>query len=242
MLWTPPPPKIAEKLNLSIDVSLSKKSLYILNFFLQSENSITRHSSGLAVTQTPALIENSASVTQQSVPVFRQPTGVPIPYYPSNYMPYGPYFHPFYLSNHHVPPFIGNANFPQQHPISSSYPSATTAASHVKYPVSQYKTGSNGTHPIHVGITTGYEMFNPNANIANLAENSELSNSQLKDNNVHLSGQQVVFFSYIRFQFWYCVQIFFITYTFLNMLVNQSLQLNKFPSAIKWSWDMHVLF
>ncbi|CAI9293969.1 unnamed protein product [Lactuca saligna] len=100
-------------------------------------------------TQTTGVMQSSISVTQQPLPVFRQPPRVHLPHYPPNYIPYGPYFSPFY-----VPPppaihqFLSNETFPQQpqqggggmYPASPP-PVATTSNS--KYPLPQYKPGSN---------------------------------------------------------------------------------------------------
>ncbi|KAM0063107.1 putative GBF-interacting protein [Helianthus debilis subsp. tardiflorus] len=44
----------------------------------------------IATTQAGGFMQTSIAVTQQPLPVFRQPTGVHLPHYPPNYIPYGP--------------------------------------------------------------------------------------------------------------------------------------------------------
>ncbi|CAI9276241.1 unnamed protein product [Lactuca saligna] len=97
-------------------------------------------------TQTVGVMQSSISVTQQPLPVFRQPPGVHLPHYPPNYIPYGPYFSPFY-----VPPppaihqFLSNETFPQQGGggMYPAPPPLVAATSNSKYPLPQYKPGSN---------------------------------------------------------------------------------------------------
>ncbi|KAL0362095.1 UNVERIFIED_CONTAM: GBF-interacting protein 1 [Sesamum calycinum] len=107
------------------------------------------------VTQAAGVMQSTITATQQPLPVFRQPTGVHLPHYPPNYIPYGPYFSPFY-----VPPaihqFLSNGAFPQQPQAGSLYPTApgTTA----KYSVSQYKQGTN-TGSSTLGVPGNYGPY-----------------------------------------------------------------------------------
>lgn len=162
-----------------------------LFFFLQGVNSVIQSTPG------PPIV--AQTVTQPPLPVFRQPAGVHISHYPSNYIPYNPYFSPFYIPPHSVHPYLSNAAFPHQHPIAPIY-SPMAAAAPIKYPVSQFKTGTNSTHTPHVGLPTGYGPYNSNLtgyspnsapNTVNSASNDDLAASQYKDN-MYLSVQQVV--------------------------------------------------
>ncbi|XP_023752146.1 GBF-interacting protein 1-like [Lactuca sativa] len=148
-----------------------------------------------AATQT---MQSSISVTQQPLPVFRQPPGVHLPHYPPNYIPYGPYFSPFY-----VPPpaaihqFLSNGTFPQQPQQGGGmYPAPPpVAASNSKYPLPQYKPGSNNSG--HIGSYGPYASpppagYNPGSAAANSTSNEDLggSHSQFKETNVYITGQQ----------------------------------------------------
>ncbi|CAI9294913.1 unnamed protein product [Lactuca saligna] len=159
-----------------------------------------------AATQTAGVMQSSISVTQQPLPVFRQPAGVHLPHYPPNYIPYGPYFSPFY-----VPPpaaihqFLSNGTFPQQPQQGGGgmYPAPPpVAASNSKYPLPQYKPGSNNSG--HIGMAGSYGPYaspppagyNPGSAAANSTSNEDLggshshSHSQFKETNVYITGQQ----------------------------------------------------
>ncbi|CAN1236067.1 GBF-interacting protein 1 [Linum grandiflorum] len=141
-------------------------------------------------TQAAGLMQSSIPATQQPLPVFRPP-------YPPNYIPYGHYFSPFY-----PPPgihqFLSNGAFPQQPQAGNIFPAppAAAAAAGVKFSVPQFKAGTNSTH---MGMPSGYGPYasspagyNPSSAGAgvNSTTNEDLSASQLKENNVYLSGQQ----------------------------------------------------
>ncbi|KAG6748794.1 hypothetical protein POTOM_048728 [Populus tomentosa] len=146
------------------------------------------------VTQAPGLMQ-----TQQPVPVFRPPTGLHISHFPPNYIPYAPYFSPFY-----VPPsihqFLSNGAFPQQPQAGSVYPAPASAATGVKYSLPQYKPGTNPVNATHIGMPSGYGPYsssptgyNPNSAVTggNTTTNEDLGASQFKENNVYITGQQV---------------------------------------------------
>lgn len=148
-------------------------------------------------TQATGVMQSSIAVTQQAVPVFRQPAGLHMSHYPPNYIPYGQYFPPFYAppAIHH---FLSNTAFPQQPQPSGVYqPSA--AASTVKFSLSHYKPGTNTGNSSHIGIPTGYGPYtsapaaynpSPAATTGNSAGSEELSGSQYKENDVYITGQQ----------------------------------------------------
>ncbi|CAN1236063.1 GBF-interacting protein 1 [Linum grandiflorum] len=148
-------------------------------------------------TQAAGLMQSSIPATQQPLPVFRPPTGLHMAHYPPNYIPYGHYFSPFY-----PPPgihqFLSNGAFPQQPQAGNIFPAppAAAAAAGVKFSVPQFKAGTNSTH---MGMPSGYGPYasspagyNPSSAGAgvNSTTNEDLSASQLKENNVYLSGQQ----------------------------------------------------
>lgn len=142
----------------------------------------------------------SIGVTRQPMPVFRQPTGLHLPHYPPNYIPYAPYFSPFYLPPPAIHQFLSNGAFPQQPQGGSMYPAPPVA--NPKYPVPQYKPGSNTGNAGHIGVPgtygtygsnpTGYNL-NPAASAGNSTSNDDLGGSQFKENNVYVTGQQVSF-------------------------------------------------
>lgn len=142
-----------------------------------------------STTQSGGIIQSSIAVTQQPLPVFTYPNGVHLPHYPPSYLPYGPYFPPFYVPPQAIHQFLSNGTFPQQ-PMASP-----------KYPIPQYKPGSNtGNHPAHIGIHGNYGPYGVNpagyssgsANAAgNSTSNEDLGGSQYKESNVYITGQQV---------------------------------------------------
>ncbi|XAR68243.1 hypothetical protein NMG60_11003312 [Bertholletia excelsa] len=146
------------------------------------------------VTQAGGVMQNSIAVTQQPLPVFRQPTAMPIAHYPSNYLPYGPFFSPFY-----VPPpaiqFLSNGVFPHQPQTGSLYPTPPGAS--VKYSLPQYKAGGNPGNSAHAGVPSfgpygsqvGYNHSSTSA-AGNSNANEDVSTSQFKEGNVYITGQQ----------------------------------------------------
>ncbi|XP_051125457.1 uncharacterized protein LOC127247585 isoform X2 [Andrographis paniculata] len=149
------------------------------------------------VTQAAGVMQSTISMAQQPLPVFRQPTGVHLPHYPPNYIPYGPYFPPFYVPPPTIHPFLSNGAFPQQPQAGSLYPTAPGTAG--KYPVSQYKQGSNTGSSTHIGLPGiygpyGLSMANYSSGSAASAvtstSNDDNSASQNKENNGYMSSQQ----------------------------------------------------
>lgn len=161
-------------------------------------------------TQAAGVMQSSIPAAQQPVPVFRQPAGLHIPHYPSNYLPYSQYFSPFFVPPPTLHHFLSNTAFPQQPPTRSIYqpPSAAAAATPIRYPISQYKPGTNTGNSNHAGMPPGYGAYNsapggyspgPADTSGNSTGNEDLPASQYKDNNVYIAGQQVSLFSYILF-------------------------------------------
>lgn len=151
------------------------------------------------VTQAAGAMQSPLAVTQQPVSVFRQPSGVHLSHFPPNYIPYNQYFPPYYVPPPALHHFLSNAAFPQPAPTGSIYPPAATAAgAPVKYPISQYKAGTNTGHSNHVGLPA-YTTYNSNpagygsipaAAGGHSTGPDELTGSQYKENNVYITGQQ----------------------------------------------------
>ncbi|GKA34229.1 GBF-interacting protein 1-like protein isoform X1 [Tanacetum coccineum] len=148
-------------------------------------------------TQAGGLMQTPIAVSQQQVPVFRQPTGLHLPHYPPNFIPYGPYFSPFYLPPPAIHQFLSNGAFPQQPQPGGMFPAPPVATP--KYPHPQYKPGGNPTNSPHIGIPgtygpygsspTGYNQ-NPAVTAGNSTSNEDLGGSQFKDSNGYVTGQQ----------------------------------------------------
>ncbi|KAK3034019.1 hypothetical protein RJ639_033304 [Escallonia herrerae] len=149
------------------------------------------------VSQATGVMQNSVAVTQQPLAVFRQPSGMHLPHYPPNYLPYGHYFSPFYVPPPAVHQFLSNGAFPQQPQAGSVYqsPPVTTA----KYSLSQYKPVSNTGNSTHIGVPGSYGLYgsspagyNPGsaATAGNSTSNEELAGAQFQESNVYIAGQQ----------------------------------------------------
>ncbi|XP_042497820.1 GBF-interacting protein 1-like [Macadamia integrifolia] len=151
-------------------------------------------------TQASGVLQNSIAVTQQPVPVFRQPAGVHISHYPPNYIPYSQYFSPFYVQPPTIHHFLSNTAYPQQPPTGNVYPPPTAAAATgVKYSLSQYKPGINTSNSTHIGMATGYGPYSsspagynpsPATTAGNSTGNEDLAASPFKENNIYITGQQ----------------------------------------------------
>ncbi|XP_058218637.1 uncharacterized protein LOC131329507 isoform X3 [Rhododendron vialii] len=149
------------------------------------------------VTQAAGVMQSSIAVPQQSLPLYRQPTGMPIPHYPPNYFPYGHYFSPYYVPPPSIHQFFSNGAFPQQPQAGSVYPAPQGATG--KYSLPQYKVGNNTGNTTHVGVASGYGSYgsipggyNPSSasTAGNSPSNDDLSAPQFKENNVYITGQQ----------------------------------------------------
>ncbi|XP_043691880.1 GBF-interacting protein 1-like isoform X2 [Telopea speciosissima] len=151
------------------------------------------------VTQASGVMQSSIAVTQQPVPVFRQPAGVHISHYPPNYIPYSQYFSPFYVQPPTIHHFLSNTAYPQQPPTGNVYPPAAAAATGVKYSLSQYKPGINTNNSTHIGMAAGYGPYSsspavyspsPATTTGNSTGNEDLAASPFKENNIYITGQQ----------------------------------------------------
>ncbi|KAL8474011.1 hypothetical protein ACS0TY_030748 [Phlomoides rotata] len=149
------------------------------------------------VTQAAGVMQSPMTANQQPLPIFRQPTGVHLPHYPPNYIPYGPYFSPFYVPPPAIHQFLSNGVFPQQPQTGGLYPTApgTTA----KYSAPQYKQGSNTGSSAPMGLPGNYGPYGfsvPNYTSSSAptpvtsTSNEDIGAPHVKDNNVYSIGQQ----------------------------------------------------
>ncbi|KAL9243959.1 hypothetical protein vseg_017788 [Gypsophila vaccaria] len=152
-------------------------------------------------TQASGVMPSSITVSQQPLPIFRHPAGIHMPHYPPNLIPYGHYFSPFYVPPPAMHQFLGNNPYPQQAQPGNLYPPpppAPAAPTAVKFPLSQYKPGTNAGNSAHMGVGGGYGPygvspagFNPGPPAApgNTTTSEDLTASHFKDN-VYITGQQ----------------------------------------------------
>lgn len=143
---------------------------------------------------TPALSSRSptppiqSSVPPQSVPVLRQP-------YPANFIPYGHYYHPFYMPPIHQ--YLSHNGFPQQPSTGNVYltPAPNASATGVKSSLPQLKPGANAGNPAHIGIFGSSFAppvgHNPGSAVTSGSSTGieDLSSSQMKENHVYTTGQ-----------------------------------------------------
>ncbi|CAN4084542.1 unnamed protein product [Withania somnifera] len=150
-----------------------------------------------AAALTPPLVTQAAGLMQQTVPVFRQATGMHLPHYPPNYIPYGHYFSPFYVPPTAIHQLLSNGAFSQQPQAGGIYPPPPSAVA--RYSLSQYKPAANVGNSAHMGVPGTYAPYgsspvnyNPSSatTTGNPASNEDLSASQFQESNVYVSGQQ----------------------------------------------------
>ncbi|KAL6561235.1 hypothetical protein OROMI_016836 [Orobanche minor] len=137
--------------------------------------------------------ESSIASIQHPFPIFPHPAGVHLPHYPP-FIPYGPYFTPYYVPSPAIHQFLSNGVFPIQ-PHSGSFcptPSGTTT----KYSVSQCKQGSNTGSSSHIGSYGQYGLSmmpsytSSSVTAVTSSSNENLAAPQRKENNISLSGEQ----------------------------------------------------
>nr|XP_010321076.1 GBF-interacting protein 1-like isoform X2 [Solanum lycopersicum] len=149
-------------------------------------------------TQAAGIMQCSAAVTQQSLPVFRQATGMHLPHYPPNYIPYAHYFSPYYVPPTAIHQFLSNGAFPQQPQAGSVYPPPPAAAP--RYSPSQYRSGANVGNSTHNGVPGTYGPYGSSTSNytpvsttggGNPASNEDPSASSFKDSQQQSEGSGV---------------------------------------------------
>ncbi|KAK8644035.1 hypothetical protein V6N13_013308 [Hibiscus sabdariffa] len=140
-----------------------------------------------AGTSTPPL-QSSVAAAPQAVHLFRQP-------FPPNYFPYPHYLPPFYM--HAMHQYLNLTGLPQQLPAGNLYMPPGAAAPGVKFPLPQFKPGTNGGNPAHFTIPSGYGPLTPpvgfNLSVPSVTSGSssgkeDLTASQLKENHIYTTG------------------------------------------------------
>ncbi|KAK8626376.1 hypothetical protein V6N13_134025 [Hibiscus sabdariffa] len=141
-----------------------------------------------AGTSTPSL-QSSVGAAPQAVHLFRQP-------FPPNYFPYPHYLPPFYM--HAMHQYLNLAGLPQQLPAGNLYMPPGAAAPGVKFPLPQFKLGTNAGNPAHFTVPSGYGPLTPpvgfNLSVPSVTSGSssgkdDLTASQLKENHIYTTGQ-----------------------------------------------------
>ncbi|KAG2577940.1 hypothetical protein PVAP13_6NG190200 [Panicum virgatum] len=168
----------------------------------EGNNSPVIASSVSASVATPAsgVLPTSVTIPQQSVPVFRQPLGVHIPHFPTNYVPYNQYISPFFITPT-LHPFMGNATFPPPPSTGAMYPApgSTGILPPAKYTLPAFKPGSNTGSQASIGIPGAYGTYgsspsvytnNTTVSSGNPAENDDVTSSQFKENSIYITGLQ----------------------------------------------------
>lgn len=147
------------------------------------------------------VMQSSIPANQQPLPVFRQPTGVHLPHYPQ-FIPYGPYFSPFYIPPPAIHQFLSNGAFPQQSQGKNLYLSPPGITS--KYSVPQYDQGSHTGSSTNIGMPGHYGPYGLSlANYTSSSAKEAVTSTsiedlpapqpQVKDSNVYISAQQVCY-------------------------------------------------
>ncbi|PIN20358.1 hypothetical protein CDL12_06949 [Handroanthus impetiginosus] len=148
------------------------------------------------VTQAAGVMQSSVTATQQPLPVFRQPTGIHLSHYPP-FVPYAPYFSPFYVPPPAIHQFLSNGAFHQQPHGANLYP--TPPETTARYSVSQHKQGSNTGNSTQIGVPGNYGQYglavgNYNSGSTTAAVttmlNEDSAASQVKETNIYVSAQQ----------------------------------------------------
>ncbi|XVE80594.1 hypothetical protein DITRI_Ditri14bG0152100 [Diplodiscus trichospermus] len=137
---------------------------------------------------TPPL-PSSVAAGPQAVHLFRQP-------FPPNYFPYPHYLSPFYM--HPMHQFLNPTGLPQQPSTGNVYMPPGGAATGVKFPLPQFKPGTNAGNPAHLTIPSGYGPlasppvgFNlsvPSVSSESSSSKEDLAASQLKENHIYTTG------------------------------------------------------
>ncbi|XWS11386.1 hypothetical protein CRYUN_Cryun38cG0079400 [Craigia yunnanensis] len=134
-------------------------------------------------------VQSSVAAAPQAVHLFRQP-------FPPNYFPYPQYLPPFYM--HAMHQFLNPTALPQQPSTGNIYMPPGAAAPGVKFPLPQFKPGTNAGNPAHLTISSGYgplasspigfNLSGPSVTSGSSASKEDLAASQLKENHIYTTG------------------------------------------------------
>lgn len=153
-------------------------------------------------------MQSSVVAPPPPVQIFRHP-------FPS-FLPYGQYLSPYFMPHQ----FLSPNGLPQQPSTGNLYLPSAAAAAGVKFPLSQFKAGTNAGNPPHIGIASGYGSygsspvggFNPisSGTSGKSTSNEDLAASQLKDNHIYTTRPLVCFCSFCCFSFVHSFYLLFI--------------------------------
>ncbi|XP_044473576.1 GBF-interacting protein 1-like isoform X2 [Mangifera indica] len=155
---------------------------------IQVEGPETQNGVSVAPSSSPAPSVQSSVVAPQPVHLFRHPY--------AGFLPFGHYLPPYYMPPVHQ--FLSANGLPQQPStgnvyLSSVAASAAATAPGVKFPLSQFKPGSNAGNPAHMGIAAGYGSYGSSVGFNHITaaapgkstNNEDLTSSQLKDDQIY---------------------------------------------------------
>ncbi|KAG4111975.1 hypothetical protein ERO13_D13G134700v2 [Gossypium hirsutum] len=134
-------------------------------------------------------IQSSVAAAPQAVHLFRQP-------FPPNYFPYPHYLSPFYM--HPMHQFLNPTGLPQQPSTGNVYMPPGVTPPGVKFPLPQFKPGTNAGNPAHLAIPSGYGPltsppigFNlplPSVTSGSSSSKEDIAALQLKENQIYTTG------------------------------------------------------
>ncbi|XP_022753009.1 GBF-interacting protein 1-like isoform X2 [Durio zibethinus] len=134
-------------------------------------------------------VQSSVAAAPQAVHLLRQS-------FPPNYFPYPHYLSPFYM--HPMHQFLNPTGLTQQPSTGNVYMPPGAAAPGVKFPLPQFKPGTNAGNPSHLTIPSGYgALTSPpvgfNLSVSSVTSGSssskeDLAASQLKENHIFTTG------------------------------------------------------
>ncbi|KAL1127053.1 hypothetical protein V6Z11_A13G153300 [Gossypium hirsutum] len=134
-------------------------------------------------------IQSSVAAAPQAVHLFRQP-------FPPNYFPYPHYLSPFYM--HPMHQFLNPTGLPQQPSTGNVYMAPGATPPGVKFPLPQFKPGTNAGNPAHLAIPSGYGPltsppigFNlplPSVTSGSSSSNEDIAALQFKENQIYTTG------------------------------------------------------
>ncbi|KAK8497617.1 hypothetical protein V6N11_073760 [Hibiscus sabdariffa] len=151
-------------------------------------NLVSGNSPAPSGSSTPP-IQTSVAAAPQAVHLFRQP-------FPPNYFPYPHYLSPFFM--HPMHQFLSPTGLPQQPSTGNVYMPPGAAPPGVKFPLPQFKPGTNAGNPAHLPIPSGYGQltsppigFNlpvPSVTSASSSSKEDIAALQLKENHIYTTG------------------------------------------------------
>ncbi|KAL1534117.1 GBF-interacting protein 1-like [Salvia divinorum] len=116
--------------------------------------------------------------------------------YPTNYIPYNPYYSQLYMPPQHAHQLLSHSGFPHQPSAGNIYMPPTSAAPGVRLPVPpSYKPGNVAGNITHYGISSGYGSYGTSGSGygstgALPPRNDDIAGAELKDKNIYSTIKQ----------------------------------------------------